>query len=201
MDTMQILNQAELRGSLCQPPVFSHQSRGIDFFRFCLEVQRLSGAVDRLPVLARRELLEGLEIAERSKLFVSGELRSFNNKSGQGSRLVISVYARQLALEEGEDANRVRLRGSLCKAPTLRTTPLGRDICDLMLAVNRKYGRSDYLPCIAWGLKAREAAAWPVGAAMELEGRIQSRRYIKNTEDGAVEKTAFEVSAAEVHLL
>ena len=90
-----------------------------------------------------------------------------------------------------------RLSGTLCKAPNLRTTPMGRDICDLMLAVNRHYGRSDYLPCICWGLKAREAAGWTVGTHLRLQGRIQSRRYIKLTEEGPVEKTAFEVSVTD----
>ena len=124
-----------------------------------------------------------------------GEVRSFNSRRGTGARLVITVLARELSVCEEEDDNRVFLTGTLCKAPVLRSTPMGREICDLMLAVNRRYGRSDYLPCICWGLSAREAARWEVGARVELEGRLQSRRYIKMTESGPVEKTAFEISA------
>ena len=132
------------------------------------------------------------------KLWVEGQLRTFNNRRGQGAKLVITVLARQLGFCDGEDENLVQLTGTLCKAPNLRTTPMGRDICDLMLAVNRHYGRSDYLPCICWGLKAREAAQWNVGTQLRLQGRIQSRNYIKLTEDGPVEKTAFEVSVTEI---
>ena len=127
-----------------------------------------------------------------------GELRSFNNKSGEGARLVITVFAKEIILCDDEDCNVIRLIGTLCKKPNLRTTPMGRDICDLMLAVNRKYGRSDYLPCIAWGIKAREAADWDVGTTVSLEGRIQSRTYIKLIDDVPVEKTAFEVSVIEI---
>ena len=112
---------------------------------------------------------------------------------------MISVFARDIWLGDESDCNQVSLFGTLCKTPTLRCTPMGRDICDLMLAVNRHYGRSDYLPCICWGTKAREAAQWEVGTKLRLEGRIQSRHYIKMTEDGPVEKTAYEVSVTELN--
>ena len=198
MDIIQNVNQVELRGTVSHAPEFSHESRGIEFYRFPLEIQRLSGAADTVNIIARKELLDALELDGQPKIYVSGELRSFNNKSGRGSRLVITVFARALVFDDGDDINIVRLHGTLCKLPSLRTTPLGRDICDLMVAVNRRYGRSDYLPCIAWGLKAREASGWPIGTSVVLEGRIQSRRYIKNTDDGAVEKIAYEVSVAEL---
>lgn len=198
MDDIQVVNSVELRGSVASAPEFSHESRGIEFYRFPLEVERLSGAVDSINVIVRRDLAETLEVGGGSKLYVSGELRSFNNKSGQGSRLVITVFARQLVFEDGEDMNLVTLRGTICKNPSLRTTPLGRDICDMMLAVNRRYGRSDYLPCISWGVRARDAAAWSVGTVVRLQGRIQSRKYIKTVDGTAVEKTAYEVSASEL---
>ena len=114
---------------------------------------------------------------------------------------MITVFARAVAAGGDEDANRVELSGSLCRAPNLRTTPMGRDICDLMLAVNRRCGRSDYLPCICWGLRAREAAEWSVGDTVTLSGRVQSRKYIKLTAEGSIEKTAFEVSASEIERL
>ena len=101
--------------------------------------------------------------------------------------------------EQGEDENIISLRGTICKAPTLRVTPMGREICDLMIAVNRRYGRSDYLPCIAWGLKAREASCWDIGSTVSLSGRVQSRRYTKIIEGESVEKTAYEVSVTEIY--
>ena len=197
MDEQLPVNYVFLRGVMHETPQFSHENREERFYRFSLDVERLSGAVDTLHILTRARLLDELELPDPesgAKLCVQGELRSFNNRSGVGARLVISVFARALWFESGEDANDVRLSGALCKAPNHRMTPMGREICDLMLAVNRPYGRSDYLPCIAWGAAAREAAAWPVGAAVRLTGRLQSRNYTKLLDGEAVEKTAFEVS-------
>lgn len=198
MDMTSSTNYTKLCGVMAAPPAYSHSSRGQRFFTFPLEVQRLSGNIDTVNIIARPEQLEALEIEEHSKLCISGQLRTFNNRRGEGAKLVISVFAREISLGEDEDCNVVKLTGTLCKTPTLRCTPMGRDICDLMLAVNRRYGRSDYLPCICWGPKAKEAAAWDVGTRLELEGRIQSRHYIKLTDDGAIEKTAYEVSVTEL---
>lgn len=198
MDENTSKNYVRLVGQLASPPVFSHETRGKSFYLFALEVRRLSGAADTVNVIAQREMLEDVDPADVEKLCVIGELRSFNNKSGEGARLVITVFAKELSACGGEDVNFIRLMGTLCKMPNLRVTPMGRDICDLMLAVNRKYGRSDYLPCITWGLKAREAACWSIGTAVLLEGRIQSRSYIKLIGGEPVEKTAFEVSATEL---
>lgn len=197
MDMIPENNYAKLCGVMAAGPVYSHSSRGQDFYSFPLEIQRLSGNTDTVNVILRREQLAALETEAAEKLCVVGQLRSFNNRRGEGAKLVITVFAKELFFCDEEDANLVRLSGTLCKAPNLRTTPMGRDICDLMLAVNRRYGRSDYLPCICWGVKAREAASWGVGTELKLEGRIQSRNYIKLTEDGPVEKTAFEVSVTE----
>lgn len=190
-------NFVRLCGSLAGRPVYSHSSRSQQFYSFPLEVLRLSGNSDIINVIIRQEQLAAAEAAEAGKLCVTGQLRTFNNRKGEGAKLVISVFAKELCLCDEEDSNLVQLYGTLCKEPNLRTTPMGRDICDLMLAVNRHYGRSDYLPCICWGLRARDAAEWRVGTVLRLEGRIQSRRYIKLTEEGAVEKTAFEVSVTE----
>jgi single-strand DNA-binding protein len=198
MDELQKINRIELRGTLADRPHYSHENRDERFFVFPISIPRLSGAVDRINVLAREEQLKNMEICELPKIYVSGELRSFNNKSGEGSRLVITVFARELRFDEGESLNTVWLTGTICKPPNLRTTPMGREICDLMLAVNRKYGRSDYLPCIAWGLRAKEAALWPVGTNISITGRIQSRNYIKNQSGLPVEKTTYEVSATEL---
>ena len=194
MDMIPENNVLRLVGTLAGRPAFSHSGRGVEFWQFPLSVLRLSGTADVLNVIVRRELLEAAALSAGDKLLVQGELRSFNNRRGEGAKLVITAYARELSLCSGEDENRLQLLGTLCKAPTLRQTPLGRDICDLMLAVNRHYGRSDYLPCICWGALARQAAGWQVGDRLRLEGRVQSRSYLKLTEEGTVERTAYEVS-------
>ena len=201
MDENTSTNFAQLIGSMAAPPVFSHASRGESFYTFPLEVSRLSGTADTINIISRRELLDGIEASDIEKLCITGELRSFNNKSGEGARLVITVFAKEIYPTVGDDMNLIRLTGTLCKPPNLRVTPMGRDICDLMLAVNRRYGRSDYLPCITWGLRAREAAYWDTGTTVSLEGRIQSRRYIKLIGGEPVEKTAFEVSVTEIEEL
>lgn len=194
MDESTVKNRAELRGILVSPPVFSHASRGEQFYTFPVETRRLSGTPDVINVIARRSLLERAEVLEAGRIHVLGELRSFNNKSGVGAKLVITVFAKELALEDGEDVNTVELDGTLCKEPNLRVTPMGRDICDLMLAVNRRCGRSDYLPCICWGRRARECAQLRTGDRLALSGRIQSRPYIKLIDGEPVEKVAYEVS-------
>ena len=194
-------NEIRLCGVMAGAPVHSHTGRGQDFYSFPLEIRRLSGNSDTVNIVLRREQLERLAPREAEKLCVTGQLRSFNNRRGEGAKLVLTILARQLDFCDGPDENFVALTGTLCKEPNLRVTPMGRDICDLMLAVNRPYGRSDYLPCICWGLKAREAARWTVGAVVRLEGRFQSRRYIKLTGEGPVERVAFEVSVTSAELL
>ena len=198
MEENKVMNYCLLRGAVTAAPRFSHEARGERFYQFPLEVRRLSGVSDILNVIVREELAASAEPLENTKLCVSGELRSFNNKSGSGSKLVLTVFARELWFDVGEDENIIELTGTICKQPNLRITPMGREICDLMLAVNRRYGRSDYLPCIAWGLRAREAATWSVGTAVRLTGRIQSRSYTKIIDGSNVEKTAFEVSVIEI---
>lgn len=200
MDMIQTAtNKAVLCGAPLAEPVFSHISRQEQFYTFPLEVARLSGNVDRLNVILREDLLECFHPSRAGLLRIDGELRSFNNRSGQGSRLVITVFARELAPPDGAMwINEVELTGTLCKPPNHRTTPMGREICDLMVAVNRHYGRSDYLPCIVWGQNARTAALWTVGQRVHILGRIQSREYVKNLPDGAVTRTAFEVSVTNI---
>ena len=200
MDIITSNNHAQLCGTLAGRPVLSHQSRAQRFYTFPLEVQRLSGVQDRINIVVREELLASLELHEADRLCVTGELRSFNNRRGDGAKLVITVFARTLQFCDEPDENLIHLTGTLCKVPNLRSTPMGRDICDLMLAVNRPYGRSDYLPCICWGFLARQAALWTVGTKLCLTGRIQSRNYVKVTEDGPVERTAFEVSVSTIEL-
>ena len=200
MDEYLRSNTVLLRGTPRGGAVWSHAARAQDFYTLPLEVRRLSGAADTLNVTLRAAMLPLSDNAGR--LEVEGELRSFNSRRGEWPRLVISVFARSIRPAGAEeDENLVELRGTLCRAPKLRRTPMGRDICDLLLAVNRSYARSDYLPCICWGLTARESALWEVGTRLALRGRVQSRRYLKLTEAGTVERTAFEVSAAEIERL
>ena len=202
MDELQTNNRVFLCGAPLGEPVFSHLGRQERFYQFPLEVMRLSGAADRLNIVLRESQLPDVKPARSGLLEVWGELRSFNNRSGVGHRLVITVFARGLyPASEALWENRVELSGTLCKAPVLRVTPMGREICDLLVAVNRPYGRSDYLPCIVWGANARKAAEWGVGQTVELSGRIQSRDYIKNRDGQAVKLTAYEVSASEIRPL
>lgn len=191
-------NTTRLCGSVDGKASFSHISRNRKYFSFPLRVPRLSGAVDVINIVCDEEKMRSIEPDGNSMLRVTGELRSYNNKSGVGNRLIIFVYANELEFCDDEPENSIFLRGTVCKAPSLRMTPLGREICDILLAVNRPFGRSDYLPCISWGQNAREASQWSVGDTIELEGRIQSRNYIKSADSGQVKKTAFEVSASSV---
>ena len=191
---MQTNNKILLRGRLSAPPAPSHVKHGGGNFILTLSARRLSGAEDHLNVIAAKEQLSGLSLKEGSPLTVRGEVRTFNNRSGVGSRLVVSVFARELTQEEGEDENVLALSGVLCKPPALRATPLGRTICDMILAINRRYGRADYLPCIAWGSLAYHCGSMKVGDRLALEGRLQSRVYTKEIDGQMQERTAFEVS-------
>lgn len=161
----------------------------------------LSGAEDRVNVVASAALLERCPLTEGEELSVEGEVRSFNNRSGVGSPAGDLGLRQTDAPEPGEEENRLRLTGTLCKVPVYRRTPLGRDICDLMLAVNRRYGRTDYLPCIAWGSLARRCAELAPGNRVELEGRLQSRVYTKRLGETSEERTAFEVSVSVLERL
>ena len=194
-------NRALLCGAALAAPTLSHIARGETFYTFPLQVCRLSGATDAVNVTLRRALAEQLDVFAGTRLAVSGEVRSFNNRSGTGSRLVISLFARHAEPTEQEDRNTVLLRGTVCKPTTFRRTPMGRTICDIMLAVPRRYGRSDYLPCIAWGSLAQLAGRAAVGDRLALEGRLQSRRYLKKLGDETVERTAFEVSVIHMDFL
>ena len=189
------LNRIQLHGRVEAPPVLSHSNHGVEFYRFPMAVVRLSGAEDRINVVVAGPLLDRWGAPEPGEeLTVRGEVRPINNRTGVGNRLVISTSAKELVREQGEDENRLELTGTLCKPPSLRTTPLGRSICDMILAVNRRYGRADYLPCIAWGSLAYRCGDLAVGDQLRLNGRLQSRVYTKTVEERTEERTAFEVS-------
>lgn len=194
-------NAGIFTGTVMKEPEFSHENHGEDFFRFPLRVERLSAAEDVLPVLVSRTQLEFHPVYAGDGLTVEGDIRSFNNRSGVGSKLVLTVFARYLRAPDGSDENRVTLSGVLCKPPVYRRTPLGREISDLTLAVNRRYGRADYLPCIAWGTVARTCAGLSVGDALRLEGRFQSREYNKTVENVVTRRTAYEISVMALEKL
>ena len=187
-------NRLRLCGQVASSPAVSHVNHGMSFYKFLLSVDRLSGQADVLTGIASEALLQQSPIRVGDFVTIEGQLRSFNNKSGVGHRLIISVFARSLTLGGHLPFNQIQLSGILCKTPTLRHTPLGREICDIILAVNRRYGRADYLPCIAWGMVAQQVANMPVGSRLTVEGRIQSRTYTKNVAGTLTEHTAYEVS-------
>ena len=190
-----IANQITLRGNLASAPEFSHENHGRQFYRLYLEVPRLSGAVDTLPVIAEKEVLEAAEAKESDMVTVTGQIRSHNLRNDGRRHLMIFVFANALVCEDGEPLNEVSLEGFLCREPTYRRTPLGREICDVMLAVPRAFKRADYLPCILWGRTAQEASRCHTRDKIGISGRLQSRIYTKLTEDGAEERTAYEISA------
>ena len=194
------LNSITIRGSLQQLPQFSHENHGRQFYRFVLEVPRLSGAVDQLPVIAQQELLDQIDPCAGSMLTVTGQIRSHNQYVDGIRRLMIFVFAATVTVEDGDPINDVILEGPLCKEPIFRRTPLGREICDVMLAVPRAFRRADYLPCILWGRTAQEVSLCHTRQWIRIYGRLQSRAYTKLTEDGPIERIAYEISALSAEI-
>lgn len=190
-----LANQITLRGSLISLPQFSHENHGRRFFRFFLEVPRLSGAVDTLPVIAEEGILLGTDLTDGEMLTVAGQVRSHNIRSDGRRHLLIFVFANAIVCEDGDPINDVILEGPICREPTYRRTPLGREICDVMLAVPRAFRRADYLPCILWGRTALEASQCHTRDILKICGRLQSRVYTKLTDSGSEERTAYEISA------
>ena len=188
-------NHIILRGSLICLPQFSHENHGRRFFRFSLEVPRLSGTVDTLPVIAQEDVLNSMDLSDGEMLTVTGQVRSHNIRENGIRRLMIFVFATGIVAEEGDPINEVTVSGPLCKEPIYRRTPLGREICDVMLAVPRIFRRADYLPCILWGRTAQECAQYHTRDVLHITGRLQSRVYTKVTDSGSEERTAYEISA------
>ena len=196
-----IINHIRLCGTMETAPAFSHENHGRRFYSFLLGVERLSGTLDRLRVLADWSLLNEADCAWGERILVTGQVRSYNQITDTGRHLIISVYAETLELSDEAPDDQVTLTGTLCRDPVYRRTPLGREICDGMLAVNRSYRRTDYLPCIFWGRTARKIAALSTGARITLTGRLQSREYNKLLESGETERrTAYEISAVTAEL-
>lgn len=188
-------NQITLRGALASLPQFSHENHGRRFFRFFLEVPRLSGTVDTLPVIAEEGILLGTDLTDGEMLTVAGQVRSHNVRTDGKRHLLIFVFANAIICEDGDPINDVVLEGPICREPTYRRTPLGREICDVMLAIPRAFRRADYLPCILWGRTALEVSRCHVRDILLIRGRLQSRIYTKVTETASEERTAYEISA------
>lgn len=192
-------NQVILRGRAVSEPTYSHSVLGEGFYEFLLKVPRLSSEVDILPVTVSERLLELINI-DSQEIGIIGQLRSYNKLEGEKSKLILTIFAREIvAAETLNVSNQINITGYICKEPIYRTTPFGREITDILVAVNRAYNKSDYLPCIAWGRNARFAGDLEIGEKIELNGRIQSRQYQKRISDTeALTKTAYEVSIASI---
>lgn len=193
-------NKVYVAGRILTAPVFSHEVMGEKFYDFVLGVKRLSDQEDEIPVtVSDRLFAEADELRVGTQVGVSGQLRSYNKLVDGRSKLVLRVFARELDGGNCDAPNVIELEGFVCKPPVYRTTPFKREICDLLLAVNRAYNKSDYIPAIAWGRNARYAGEFAVGDKISAVGRIQSRVYQKTLEDGTVEdRVAYEVSVSKL---
>lgn len=195
-------NKVYLSGTIESEPVFSHELYGEGFYEFTLRVPRLSEQNDVIPITISERLLGEKNLVKGTKISFYGQFRSFNKLVGEKSKLMLTVFVRDF-LDEDEEANPnvTELTGYVCKQPMYRTTPFNREICDLLIAVNRAYDKSDYIPCIAWGRNARFVKEMAVGQKLSLSGRIQSREYTKKLPDGSSEiRVAYELSVNKIFM-
>lgn len=197
-------NKVIIAGTVVSAPEFSHEVYDELFYTFMLEVPRLSETTDTVRVTISEKFIAALPIFVGMRLMIKGQFRSYNNFSNVGNKLILTVFVRdieEISDGECENANSIYLNGYICKPPVYRTTPFGREISDILLAVNRAYNKSDYIPCIAWGRNARYAETFKVGDNLIVKGRIQSREYQKKISETETEtKTAFEVSVSKLEL-
>ena len=199
-------NQVTISGEITSDFIFTHELFGEKFYIIDVRVCRLSGNDDIVPVMVSDRLIDVNEDYKGLSIMVQGQFRSYNRHEECKSRLVLSVFAREIEFvdetPESSKTNQIYLDGYICKEPIYRKTPLGREIADLLLAVNRPYGKSDYIPCICWGRNARFASNFSVGTRCEIWGRIQSREYMKRLSDEDAEKRiAYEVSVSKLELV
>ena len=193
-------NKVYVSGEIVSDGVFSHEIYGEGFYEFFVSVKRLSGQADILPVTISERLIKGAELGKGSSLSALGQFRSYNKIENGKSRLMLTVFVRELLEELPEkNPNNILLSGYICKPPVYRTTPFNREIADLLIAVNRAYNKSDYIPCIAWGRNARFVKNLSVGDKVAISGRIQSREYQKRLSETDVKTmTAYEVSVSKL---
>ena len=199
-------NQVAIMGEIVSDFTFSHEIFGEGFYMVDISVDRLSESTDIIPVMVSERLIDVNEDYKGMKICITGQFRSYNRHEERKNRLVLSVFAREAELVDAEEAeqnpNHIFLDGYVCKRPVYRKTPLGREIADVLLAVNRPYGKSDYIPCICWGRNARFADQFEVGSHIQLWGRIQSREYQKKISEDMYEKrVAYEVSVSKLEYI
>ena len=198
-------NSVEIAGEVVSGPVFDHETFGERFYKFFISAERLSGYKDIIPVIVSERLFNIDNITIGKKFRVFGQFRSFNDHSDGGNHMILFVFAQEINEAEDDDKehiNSIWLDGYICKKSEYRKTPKGREISDFVLAVNRQYGKSDYIPCIVWGRNAKYFSDLPVGKRIWLSGRIQSRVYNKKiSDDEVVEKTAYEISVSKIELV
>ncbi len=193
-------NFISLQGRVDGDIEYSHSVLDEEFYKFKLNVSRLSGVVDSLPVTVPKKLLENTQLADGDKISLTGQLRSYNKYQENRTRLILTAFAKSIEVEENgeENPNNVLLNGFVCKAPTYRKTPFGREITDVIIAVNRAFNRSDYIPTICWGKNAILCRDLPVGTNVIIKGRLQSREYTKRMGEEFETRTAYEVSVGEI---
>lgn len=196
-------NQVSIMGEIASEFVFSHEVFGEGFYMVDILVKRLSNSSDRIPVMISERLVDVTQDYQGEYIQVLGQFRSYNRHEEKKNRLVLSVFAREISFVEEESdkmkTNQIFLDGYICKMPVYRKTPLGREIADMLVAVNRPYGKSDYIPCICWGRNARFSSTFEVGGHVQVWGRIQSRDYMKKLDGDITEKrTAYEVSVSKL---
>ena len=205
-------NQLVLVGKVTSDKRFSHEIYGEKFYIFDLSVPRLSGNADMIPITISERLLLEEDLVPGKNVIIEGQFRSYNSYENEKNRLVLTVFAKEIKFAENQEeefkpskentSNEVILDGYICKKPIYRKTPFGREISDILLAVNRAYNKSDYIPCIAWGRNARFCENVPVGTEVRIVGRVQSRQYEKKYEDGRTEtKIAYEVSVPSLEII
>lgn len=205
-------NHITLVGKITDEKKFSHEIYGEKFYTFDLSVPRLSGNADIIPVTISERLFKDEDLVIDKKIKITGQFRSYNSYENEKNRLILTVFAKDIEFLENQEeeivaskdliSNEVILTGYICKTPIYRQTPFGREIADILLAVNRAYNKSDYIPCITWGRNARYCSKMPVGTEVKVIGRVQSRAYEKKHEDGTVEqKVAYEVSISNLEVI
>jgi single-stranded DNA-binding protein len=197
-------NTVTIVGTVKLKPEFSHEMYGEGFYNVYLEVPRLSDFSDTLPITVSERLMTGVGLEVGSKLVVLGQLRSYNKLLDGNNKLILTIFARDLKLDDEEikNPNQIYLDGFICKKPIYRTTPFGREITDMLIAVNRPYNKSDYIPSIAWGRNARYSENLTVGDRIKVWGRIQSREYQKKlNEEEVITRTAYEVSISKMEII
>ncbi|MCI5727654.1 MAG: single-stranded DNA-binding protein [Clostridium sp.] len=201
MDNLMLNNKIYLEGKVVSELEFSHEMFGEGFYSFNIEVMRLSDSVDLLNITISERLINGFDLSIGKEVIIEGQLRSYNKFMNGANKLILTVFARNIepCIEKSKNPNEIYLDGFICKEPVYRTTPFGREIADVLLAVNRAYNKSDYIPTIAWGRNSRFCQSLSVGDNIRVWGRLQSREYQKKISDTEViKKIAYEVSISKM---